>query len=230
MLFRDLLLSIDDESLLPPGRTINDFHTCCYHVIESFFVYLSCELDGQHFLPHASKVAAMLVDERNRSNYGCSESVAHYPVRGTDLHWFFAASEVEQDAWLLETLSNAIRQVAIQQGVSADPVAAAVSRAKAEGLLLEYPVRKLCKVHRSRKFRFDVLRRIRRGDEQWLLKVSDSSGKRLAEISIAESTFAVIAAARYHSSRWRSDVFQILDRRKRVKFRRSAKQFERLLD
>jgi hypothetical protein len=230
MLLRDLLITIDDASLLPAERTPLDFARCCYHVVESFLIYLTQELDGRHFLPEAGKVVAMLVDEDNKSEYWCCESVAFYPIRNMDLHQFFSLSESEQDVWLLDLLSNAVREVANLQGVSSSPVGAAVKRAETEGLLLEYPVQKLCKSDRSRKLRFNVVRRIQRGDEAWLLRVCDRSGAVLCEATIADSTNAVTAAGRYHSSRWKGDVFQILDRRKRITFRKSVKRFDRFVD
>ena len=231
MLLRDIGLSVEDESLLPDGRSAKDFNAACYHVNHSFLVHLTTELNGQHFLPNASKVVVWLVDEQHHGNYFSCGGVVGYPVFGADLEAFFGWSELDQEAWMLETLSGALREVAIREGVSAAPIEAALARAESEGLLLGHPLRKLCRVHRGTGLQFDVIRCIRRGDEQWRLSVSNPATGASADAVIEESTFGVLAASRYHSSRWRDDVFQILNKRKRITFRRSVGPFaKRLLD
>jgi len=223
LLFRDLAIHIGDAAQIPIGHSALEFQQLTYHVREGLLVYLLRELDNKHFLPDAAKLNVTFGPDANQSDYSCCLSVAEIWINDADFAEFFALDDAGRDRWVLRHLGDSLIDAAARQGASYDAVDRAVTKAHSEGLLLEYRIKNLSRVHPCRKLEFNVVRSIRRGGESWSLEVCDRAGNLHETFSIFEDTYYIHAARSLRKSRWRGDTFLLTDSGGRIKFQKSSK-------
>jgi len=212
MYFCDLAIRASSKAVLPRGHTVRDLKT--RHISDIFVSFMP----NRYVLDGMRKTNLSLGPCEHTQLYVQLINVNMCFVEDFDFDKYFRSSDTDRDSQILNTVEVTLAELA--ETFSSDPQPIHVAATKTRDCVFERiaRVKALCRSSPDRRYRINVLIRLRRTGESWIVEVTDRNGAVVWKSIIVEDTFGLAPRYDYRKSLWSGNNFVLLDRFDRVKF------------
>lgn len=207
MYFRDLSIHSGSFAEMPQGFKARDFNFSCHHVQEIFLL----NMPRKYTLDGMAKTNIECGRSSEEQKYVQLIDVNKYTVEDFDMYAYFEAQPERRQEIVLETIKNALLDIAGMFGADEGPIIAAHDAVQECGYRQVFET-KLTRSTKSRKTKLRVCREINSSGDDWYILFSNRGGDILKKEYIAKSTTFLDASYKYYKSGWDGNEYYICDR------------------